>query len=223
MGAVLTRAALAEAVAARQAAGERAVFTNGGFDLLHLGHVRYLQQARALGDFLIIGVNSDASVRRLKGPRRPLVPEAERAETLAALRCVDYVTIFDEEVASPLIELLRPAVYAKGSDYASGAAEVRAEDYLIAQSDLKRMLAGDVSGAPALAELARRLPEAPTAAANCEALALIAYLPEHSTTALIERIVSRYAPRTDEPRTERSRKDESRTHVPLSEATDGPR
>src|SRR5579872_1377022 len=83
----------------RQQAGERGVFTNGCFDLLHLGHVRYLQEARALGDFLIVGLNSDESARSLKGPGRPLIPENERAEILAALACVDYVTIFGEPTA----------------------------------------------------------------------------------------------------------------------------
>src|SRR5579859_5192792 len=77
----------------RQQAGERGVFTNGCFDLLHLGHVRYLQEARSLGDLLVVGLNSDASTRAIKGPKRPLVPEQERAEVLAALACVDYVTI----------------------------------------------------------------------------------------------------------------------------------
>src|SRR5436853_5770625 len=88
---IIGRHELAADVSRRQLAGERGVFTNGCFDLLHLGHVRYLQEARALGDFLIIGLNSDESTRSLKGPGRPLVPEAERAEILAALTCVDYV------------------------------------------------------------------------------------------------------------------------------------
>src|SRR6058998_1263967 len=102
----------------RQQAGERGVFTNGCFDLLHLGHVRYLQEARALGDFLILGLNNDTGVQRLKGAGRPLVPEQERAEILAALTCIDYVTIFDEPTASALVCLLQPAIYVKGGDYA---------------------------------------------------------------------------------------------------------
>src|SRR5579884_4379337 len=93
---ILSREALASEVGRRQGMGERGVFTNGCFDLLHLGHVRYLQEARALGDFLVLGLNSDESTHRLKGPGRPLVPAMERAEMLAALTCVDYVTIFPE-------------------------------------------------------------------------------------------------------------------------------
>src|SRR2546426_6451793 len=104
---ILTRDELAREVKRRQQAGERAVFTNGCFDLLHLGHVRYLQEARALGDFLVLGLNDDASVRLLKGPERPLVPEAERAEMLAALTSIDYITIFAEPTAGPLIALLQ--------------------------------------------------------------------------------------------------------------------
>lgn len=93
------------------------VLTNGCFDLLHTGHVRYLQQARALGDALIVAVNSDRSVRELKGPRRPLNSEHDRAEVLAALRCVDHVTIFDEMRVTEVIKKLKPSIYAKGGDY----------------------------------------------------------------------------------------------------------
>ena len=101
-----------------QAQGRRVVFTNGCFDLLHVGHVRYLQAARALGDFLIVGLNDDASVRRLqKGPGRPLVPQAERAEVLAALACVDAVVIFSQDTPLELIVFLRPQVLVKGGDY----------------------------------------------------------------------------------------------------------
>src|SRR5438034_2938021 len=99
---ILARDELAREVKRRQQAGERCVFPNGCFDLLHLGHVRYLQEARALGDFLILGLNNDTGVQRLKGAGRPLVPEQERAEILAALTCIDYVTIFDEPTASAL-------------------------------------------------------------------------------------------------------------------------
>jgi D-beta-D-heptose 7-phosphate kinase/D-beta-D-heptose 1-phosphate adenosyltransferase len=95
----------------------KTVFTNGCFDLLHVGHVRYLQAARQLGDRLVVGLNSDASVQMLKGPTRPLVSEDERAEVLAALSCVDYVTIFGEKTADKLLALLRPEIYAKGGDY----------------------------------------------------------------------------------------------------------
>ncbi|MEB3195751.1 MAG: D-glycero-beta-D-manno-heptose 1-phosphate adenylyltransferase [Candidatus Sericytochromatia bacterium] len=95
----------------------KTVFTNGCFDLLHVGHVRYLQAARALGDRLVVGLNSDASVQALKGPSRPIVSEEERAELLAALACVDYVTVFADATAAPLLEVLRPHIYAKGGDY----------------------------------------------------------------------------------------------------------
>lgn len=98
-------------------AGKKLVLTNGCFDLLHVGHVRYLQQARALGDALVVAINSDASVRALKGPERPLNTEADRAEVLGALACVDFVTVFKGERLTPLIEALRPHRYAKGGDY----------------------------------------------------------------------------------------------------------
>jgi len=97
--------------------GRRLVFTNGCFDLLHVGHVRYLQGARALGDALAVGVNGDASVRALKGPDRPLNREEDRAEVLAALGCVDYVVIFPGVRATALIAEIRPMIYAKGGDY----------------------------------------------------------------------------------------------------------
>jgi len=96
---------------------KRVVFTNGCFDLLHPGHVRLLEQARALGDALVVGLNSDASVRRLKGDSRPLVPEAGRAEVLSALECVDAVTVFEEDTPRELIAALRPDVLVKGGDW----------------------------------------------------------------------------------------------------------
>ena len=102
---------------ALRAGGARVVFTNGCFDILHAGHVRYLAAARALGDVLILGVNSDASVRRLKGATRPVNGEADRAEVVGALTSVDYVVIFGEDTAEELIAKGRPAVYAKGGDY----------------------------------------------------------------------------------------------------------
>ena len=97
--------------------GRKLVVTNGCFDLLHVGHVRYLQAARALGDALAVGVNGDISVRELKGKNRPVNNERDRAEVLAALECVDFVTIFPEARATRLLESVRPAVYAKGGDY----------------------------------------------------------------------------------------------------------
>ncbi len=158
---ILSRKELVTEVRRRQQAGERAVFTNGCFDLLHLGHVRYLQEARSLGDFLILGLNSDISTRTLKGPGRPLVPEVERAEILAALTSIDYVTIFSEPTAGPLVALLQPAVYVKGGDYAS-----------IDRS------------APDLP----RLPEAKVVHEYGGTVRLIPYLPHHSTTELIAAI-----------------------------------
>ena len=93
------------------------VFTNGCFDILHAGHVRYLTTAKSYGDVLIVGLNSDASVRRLKGKSRPVNPQSDRAEVLAALRAVDDVVIFDEQTAESLVELIRPDIYVKGGDY----------------------------------------------------------------------------------------------------------
>ncbi len=109
--------ALVGIVTARQAAGERIVLTNGVFDLLHVGHLRYLTEARALGDALILAVNTDESVRGFKGDLRPVVPLAERMEMLAGLSVVDYVVPFGTRTPVPLIELVRPLVYAKGGDY----------------------------------------------------------------------------------------------------------
>ncbi len=104
-------------IAAEQDKGRRVVFTHGCFDLLHVGHVKYLQKARGFGDLLVLGLNSDASIRRLKGPERPLIGQEERAHVLAALDCVDYVVIFDEDTPLRLIETLRPQVLVKGGDY----------------------------------------------------------------------------------------------------------
>ena len=100
-----------------RAQGKRLVLANGCFDLLHVGHVRYLQAARALGDALVVGLNSDDSVRRLKGPGRPVMPAAERAELVAAVNGVDAVVVFEEDSADSLIARLRPDVHAKGTDY----------------------------------------------------------------------------------------------------------
>lgn len=119
MGRVLTHSELAQAIASAKASNRRIVFTNGCFDLLHVGHVRYLQEARSLGDLLIVGVNSDASVRALsKGPDRPIVQEQHRAEVLAALACVDYVTIFNEPDPLSLVMQVQPNVLVKGGDWA---------------------------------------------------------------------------------------------------------
>ena len=101
-----------------RSAGKRLVFTNGVFDLLHVGHVRYLTEARSLGDVLVVAINSDQTVRQLKGETRPIFADAERAEILAALRVVDYVTIFDDISPRSLIATLLPDVLVKGGDYA---------------------------------------------------------------------------------------------------------
>lgn len=158
---ILRRDELAAVARARQRAGERGVFTNGCFDLIHLGHVRYLQEARALGDFLMLGLNSDESTRLLKGAGRPLVPEDERAEILAAFPYLDYVTIFSEATAGPLVTMLQPAIYVKGGDYASA-----------------------LDGAPDTS----RLPEAKVVQAYGGTVRLIPYLLHHSTSELIAKI-----------------------------------
>jgi D-glycero-beta-D-manno-heptose 1-phosphate adenylyltransferase len=118
MGRVITdRDLLVHEMASARAAGKRVVWANGGFDLLHVGHVRYLQAAAAEGNLLVVGVNSDESIRRTKGPHRPLQPLAERMEILAALACVDVVTPFSEPTCDAMLELVRPNVHAKGPDY----------------------------------------------------------------------------------------------------------
>src|SRR5688572_23568137 len=106
----MTRPEAADFAARARQAGRRVVFTNGVFDILHPGHLRYLQQARALGDLLIVGLNSDASVRRNKGPDRPINSESDRAEILSALECVDAVVVFDEETPAAIIEAIQPGV-----------------------------------------------------------------------------------------------------------------
>ena len=119
MGQIIARGELAALAAEAARRGERIVFTNGHFDLLHVGHLRYLCAARALGDLLVVGLNDDAATRRLKGPRRPIVPQEERAELLAALAPVDRVVLFGEDTATALIAALCPAIYVKGGDYAA--------------------------------------------------------------------------------------------------------
>jgi len=114
---IKSRDVLALLISAEKERGKQVVFTNGCFDLLHAGHVKYLQKARGLGNLLVLGLNSDASVRRLKGAKRPLICEDERAHILAALDCIDYVTIFDEDTPLELIKSLKPNILAKGGDY----------------------------------------------------------------------------------------------------------
>ena len=113
----INEAQLAEIVSTQKAAGKRIVFTNGCFDILHAGHVRYLAAAKELGDCLIVGLNSDRSVQELKGPTRPINHQDDRAEVLAALTAVDYIILFDEPTAERLAELVKPETYAKGGDY----------------------------------------------------------------------------------------------------------
>ena len=119
MGEVLTLAELESRLAVLRAAGRVVAFANGHFDLLHVGHLRYLRAARAEGDALVVAINDDASVARLKGAGRPLVPAAERAELLAALEPVDFVVVFAGDSPAPLLARLRPDVHCKGTDYGS--------------------------------------------------------------------------------------------------------
>jgi len=146
-----------------QARRQRLVLTNGCFDLLHRGHVVYLQEARTLGDALVVGLNSDASVRAFKGPGRPLVPQEDRALILAALACVDRVVIFDEPTAEHLAATLKPDVYVKGGDYAGGHEATR-----------------------------KPLPEAGVVRTYGGEVVILPYLPGYSTTAFIDRILTRY-------------------------------
>ena len=118
---ILNRSEAAAFADRARAAGQRVVFTNGVFDLLHPGHLRYLQRARALGDVLIVAINTDASVRANKGPSRPITPENERAEILAALECVDAVTLFGEDTPHAIITAIQPDVLVKGADWAHDA------------------------------------------------------------------------------------------------------
>lgn len=154
-----------------RAQGRSVVFTNGIFDLLHLGHVQYLEQARALGDLLLIGLNSDTSTRQLKGPLRPLIPEHERAALLLSLRAIEAVTIFAEPTAEQLVATIQPEVYVKGGDYT--------------------LQPGAAAGSTAAS--GKALPEARIVQRYGGRVELIPYLPGHSTTELIERIVQRYA------------------------------
>ena len=117
MGEILNRDALIDRVTRDRAHGLTHAFANGAFDLLHVGHIRYLEAAKREADRLIVAINDDASVRGLKGTTRPVLPQADRAELVAALRAVDYVVIFSEPTVTPLLELLRPDVHCKGTDY----------------------------------------------------------------------------------------------------------
>jgi D-glycero-beta-D-manno-heptose 1-phosphate adenylyltransferase len=165
MGRVVDLPALEGAMAQARETEQRIVLTNGHFDLLHVGHVRLLQAARSLGDILVVGVNGDASVRRRKGPTRPLVPGAERAEVLAALAAVDFVCLFEADTAEALARAVRPDVYVKGADYARPGAPDEAS-------------AVDES----------RLPEAAVVRAGGGRVVLLPLTPDRSTTALEARL-----------------------------------
>ncbi|MDD7834454.1 D-glycero-beta-D-manno-heptose 1-phosphate adenylyltransferase [Paenarthrobacter sp. AB444] len=151
----LTDTELARHIQEHRSEGRRIVLTNGCFDVLHRGHTRYLNQAKQLGDVLVVALNSDSSVRQLKGPDRPVNHEADRAAVIAALSCVDHVTIFDTPTPIPLIELLQPDVYAKGGDYTPE---------MLQETEAVEQYGGTVT--------------------------ILDYVPEHSTTAVLERIRS---------------------------------
>jgi D-beta-D-heptose 7-phosphate kinase/D-beta-D-heptose 1-phosphate adenosyltransferase len=148
---------LRTALASRRASGARLVFTNGCFDLLHPGHVRYLEAARALGDLLVVGLNDDASVRRLKGPGRPVLDLAERAEVLAGLTAVDQVVPFTEDTPMHLIEALQPDVLVKGADW--GADDIVGREVVLARGG--RVARIDLVPGVSTSEILRRIREAP--------------------------------------------------------------
>ena len=142
---ILTLPQLADICRSHRDAGRRIVFTNGVFDLLHAGHASYLEQARELGDMLVVAINSDASVQRLKGPTRPVVGEQDRAKLVAALRAVDYVTIFSDETPFDVIQKVRPAVLVKGGDYDPDATD--GKRYIVG-SDIVKSDGGEVRVLP---------------------------------------------------------------------------
>lgn len=137
---IFARNELAGELAERRAKGEKIVLANGCFDILHVGHTRYLNGARGEGDLLVVAINSDESVRKLKGAGRPILPEAERAELVAGLESVDYVIIFDEANVEPLLETLRPNVHAKGTDY---TAETVPERHVAERLGIRVAIVGD--------------------------------------------------------------------------------
>lgn len=153
MGEFLTLEQAVQQRGALRDAGKTVVFTNGHFDLLHVGHLDYIEKARALGDALFLGINGDASTSRLKGTGRPITPASERARLLAALIPVSVVLVFEDDTARPLIDALKPDIYVKGGDYAT-----------------------------------KPLPERSAVEAYGGNVVLIDYLPDHSTTAIINKI-----------------------------------
>jgi D-beta-D-heptose 7-phosphate kinase/D-beta-D-heptose 1-phosphate adenosyltransferase len=130
MDKILERKRLKEKVEALRKNGKKIAFTNGCFDILHVGHVRYLTEARKTADILILALNSDSSVRAIKGEKRPLVPEEERAEVLAAIECIDFITIFQESTPLELINLLKPDFLIKGGDWP--------EDKVVGRDEIKK-------------------------------------------------------------------------------------
>jgi rfaE bifunctional protein nucleotidyltransferase chain/domain len=136
----VSRDALRQKLAEHRRRGQRIVFANGCFDTLHVGHVRYLEGARREGDLLVVGVNADSSVGKLKGPGRPILDETARAQLVAALRCVDYVVLFAEPNVEALLEYLRPDVHAKGTDY---TAETVPEREVAAKLGIRVVIVGD--------------------------------------------------------------------------------
>jgi len=159
MGLVLTIDHLARERQTARDQNKRFVFTNGCFDLLHRGHVEILKAAKDLGDLLCVGVNSDQSVRRLKGPRRPIVPEADRAAVVAALESVDFVTLFDEDTPRSVIARLRPDVLVKGADYGIDEIVGRNEVEEAGGIVVRIPLYGGLSTENLLKEIARRYRE----------------------------------------------------------------
>jgi rfaE bifunctional protein nucleotidyltransferase chain/domain len=148
MGQILSLADVSGFGERARAGGKRVVFTNGHFDLLHVGHVRYLRAARAYGDLLVVGVNDDASTTDRKGTGRPIIPAAERAETLAALACVDVAVVFAGLTADEPIRLLKPEIYVKGGDYATTDAEERMGKTPLPEAPLVRSYGGTVLTVP---------------------------------------------------------------------------
>lgn len=163
MNKILSREDLRERLKTLRDEGKRIVFTNGCFDILHIGHVKYLNRAKALGDILVLALNSDSSVQSIKGPLRPVVPQDERAYIMASLDMVDYVTIFDEETPLELIEYLEPDILVKGGDWS--------EDTVIGRESVERR-GGKVVIIPQFSESSTDNPA--------------------STTSVIERIITAY-------------------------------
>lgn len=148
-------------LAARRAAGETVALSNGAFDLFHVGHLRSLELARAQADLLVVAVNSDASIRRYKSPDRPIVPQADRAELVAGLGCVDFVVIFDEPTAEAVVAALRPEVYVKGADYRAKPLPERTVVEAYGGRIVLIELEGDRSTSALIAEVVRRFPGPP--------------------------------------------------------------